>query len=366
MEFIDLGAQQQKIRDGLDKRINKVLEHGKYILGPEVAELEEKLANFVGVKHCIGVGNWTDGLAVCLMALDIGPGDEVITPSFSFFATTEAIILLGATPVFVDIDPKTYNLDTKLLEAAITTKTKCILPVSLYGQCPDFDEINRIALKHGLPVLEDAAQSFGATYKGRKSCSLTTLSGTSFFPSKPLGGYGDGGACFTNDDDLAEALRQIRAHGQKGRYNHVRIGVNSRLDTLQAAILLEKLTIFEEEVERRQEIAAWYEDLLSDFVQTPMIAEYNESVFAQYTIEVDRRDEVAARLKENGIPTCVHYPKPLHLQPALKFLNVNRETLKRSEHAAEAVLSLPFHPYLTKTQVEQVAHSIREAIKKVA
>jgi UDP-2-acetamido-2-deoxy-ribo-hexuluronate aminotransferase len=366
MEFIDLKAQQNRIRRQISKRIDQVLEHGKYILGPEVSELEEKLASYVGVKHCIGVGNWTDGLTVCLMALGIKPGDEVITPSFSFFATTEAIVLLGATPVFVDVDPRTYNLDVKLLEKAITPKTKCILPVSLYGQCADLTSINQIANRYQIPVLEDAAQSFGASINGKKSCSFTTLSGTSFFPSKPLGAYGDGGACFTDDDDLASILRQIRAHGQEGRYNHVRIGVNSRLDTIQAAILLEKFSIFESEIEQRQEVASWYDDFLSDSVQTPFIADGHRSVYAQYTIEVEQRERVAQHLLQNGIPTCVHYPLPLHLQPALKFLGESGDSLSHSERVAERVLSLPFHPYLTKPEIGRIASAIREAIKKVA
>lgn len=366
MQFIDLKAQQERISEKLKKRIDHVLAHGRYIMGPEVQELEEKLKDYVGVKHSIAVGNGTDALTIALMALEIGPGDEIITPSFSFFATTEAIILLGAKPVFVDIDPKTYNLNPKLLEKVITNKTKAILPVSLYGQCADFDEINEIAEKYQLPVIEDGAQSFGASYKGKKSCSLTTIGTTSFFPSKPLGAYGDGGACFTNDHELAKRMRQIRIHGQEGRYNHVRIGVNSRLDSLQAAILLEKLEIFDDEIKKRQQVATWYEEALSNLVQTPKIRSYNTSVYAQYTIQVDKRDELANQLKQEGIPTCVHYPKPLHLQPALKFLEVPQDSLPHSLHAAERVLSLPMHLYIEKGEIEKATSAIAKLVRKAA
>lgn len=252
IEFIDLKAQQTRIKDKIDAGIQRVLAHGQYILGPEVAELEEKLADFVGAKYCITCANGTDALQIAQMALGIGPGDEVITPGFTYIATAETVALLGAKPVYVDIDPRTYNLDPTLLEAAITPRTKAIIPVSLYGQCADFDAINAIAAKYGIPVIEDAAQSFGATYKGKRSCNLTTIACTSFFPSKPLGCYGDGGAIFTNDDELAVVLRQIARHGQDRRYHHVRVGVNSRLDTLQAAILLPKLEIFEDEIQLRQ------------------------------------------------------------------------------------------------------------------
>ena len=259
IEFIDLKNQQARIKDKIDAGIQRVLSHGQYILGPEVTELEDRLADFVGAKYCISCANGTDALQIVQMALGVGPGDEVITPGFTYVATAETVALLGAKPVYVDIDPRTYNLDPQLLEAAITPRTKAIIPVSLYGQCADFDAINAIASKYGIPVIEDAAQSFGASYKGKRSCNLSTVACTSFFPSKPLGCYGDGGAIFTNDDELATAIRQIARHGQDRRYHHIRVGVNSRLDTLQAAILLPKLEIFEEEIALRQKVAAEYD-----------------------------------------------------------------------------------------------------------
>ena len=286
MQFIDLKAQYNLIKENVDKRIQKVLDHQKFIMGPEIQELEETLAEYVGVKHCIGVANGTDALQISMMALGIGPGDEVITTPFSFIATAETIVLLGAKPVFVDIDPKTYNINPVLIEQAITPKTKAIMPVSLYGQCADFDRINQIAAKHNIPVIEDGAQSFGATYKGKKSCSLSTIGCTSFFPSKPLGAYGDAGACFTDNDELAKTIREIRVHGQDRRYHHPRIGVNGRLDTLQAAILLAKFEIFPKEVEARSQIGQKYSELLKNTdVITPYIEPHNTSVYAQYTVQ---------------------------------------------------------------------------------
>ena len=266
IEFIDLKTQQARIKSQIDAAIQRVLAHGQYILGPEVAELEEKLAAYTGAKHCITVANGTDALQIAQMALGIGPGDEVVMPGFTYIATAETVALLGAKPVYVDIDPRTYNLDSALLEAAITSRTKAIVPVSLYGQCADFDAINAIAAKYRIPVIEDAAQSFGATYKSRKSCNLSTIACTSFFPSKPLGCYGDGGAIFTNDDELAKVMRQIARHGQDRRYHHVRVGVNSRMDTLQAAILLPKLTLLEEEIQCRQKVADWYGELFLSLI----------------------------------------------------------------------------------------------------
>ncbi|TLS69028.1 DegT/DnrJ/EryC1/StrS family aminotransferase [Mariprofundus erugo] len=355
MEFIDLKSQQQRIKPQIDAAIARVLEHGAYIMGPEVAELEQRLAAYTGASHAIGVASGTDALLIALMALGVGDGDEVITTPFSFIATAETIVLLGAKPVFVDIDPKSYNLDPELLEAAITSKTKAIMPVSLYGQCADYDAINAIADKHGLPVIEDACQSFGATYKGRKSCNLTTIGCTSFFPSKPLGCYGDGGACFTNDADLAKIMREIRVHGQDRRYHHPRIGVNGRLDTLQAAILLAKMDIFEDEVAARERIGARYSQLLSDYAVTPAIAAHNTSVYAQYTVLVENRDQVQAGLKEAGVPTAVHYPIPLNRQPALACA----ERFEHSEYAAERVMSLPMHPYLTDQELQMVAEAVK-------
>ena len=365
MNFIDLKAQYQQLKAEIDAGIARVLEHGQYILGPEVAELEEKLAAYTDAKYCISVANGTDALQIAQMALGIGPGDEVITPGFTYIATAETVALLGAKPVYVDVCPKTYNLDPAKLEAAITPKTKAIIPVSLYGQCADFDAINAIAAQHGIPVIEDAAQSFGATYKGRKSCNLSTIACTSFFPSKPLGCYGDGGAIFTNDDTLATALRQIARHGQDRRYHHVRVGVNSRLDTLQAAILLTKLSIFDEEMALRQQVAERYAALLppppgegggeGENITTPYIEPHNTSAWAQYTIRVNNRDAVQEKLKAAGIPTAVHYPIPLNRQPAVADPAAQ---LPVGDALAQRVLSLPTHPYLDKDSIARIVQVI--------
>ncbi|WLH11220.1 DegT/DnrJ/EryC1/StrS family aminotransferase [Pseudomonas hefeiensis] len=357
IEFIDLKSQQARIKDKIDAGIQRVLSHGQYILGPEVAELEEKLAQFVGAKHCITCANGTDALQIAQMALGIGPSDEVITPGFTYIATAETVALLGAKPVYVDIDPRTYNLDPQKLEAAITPRTKAIIPVSLYGQCADYDAINAIAAKYSIPVIEDAAQSFGATYKGKRSCNLTTIACTSFFPSKPLGCYGDGGAIFTNDDELAKVLRQIARHGQDRRYHHVRVGVNSRLDTLQAAILLPKLEIFEKELEQRQRVAKLYDESLRALgVNTvPYVEEWNTSAYAQYTILVDERDQLQETLKKQGIPTAVHYPIPLNKQPAVADASAQLPT---GDRVAEQVMSLPMHPYLDDETVANICAAV--------
>lgn len=352
IEFIDLKAQQALIKDKIDANIQRVLAHGQYILGPEVAELEEKLAVFVGAKYCISVANGTDALQIAQMALGIGPGDEVITPGFTYIATAETVALLGAKPVYVDVDPRTYNLDPHLLEAAITPRTKAIIPVSLYGQCADFDAINAIAARHGVPVIEDAAQSFGATYKGKRSCNLTTIACTSFFPSKPLGCYGDGGAIFTNDDELAKVMRQIARHGQDRRYHHVRVGVNSRLDTLQAAVLLPKLEVFESELTQRQRVAGMYAETLQALsIAVPFVEAHNSSAWAQYTVQVAERDRVQETLKTLGVPTAVHYPIPLNRQPAV---GDDLARLPIGDLVASRVMSLPMHPYLTADQVNTV------------
>ncbi|MCH9756567.1 MAG: DegT/DnrJ/EryC1/StrS family aminotransferase [Gammaproteobacteria bacterium] len=366
MQFIDLKTQQARIKANLKVRIDKVLEHGAYIMGPEVRELEAVLADFTGVSHAIGVSSGTDALLIALMALDIGAGDEVITTPFSFFATAEVIALLGAKPVFVDTVRDTYNIDANLIEAAITDKTKAIMPVSMYGQCADYDAINEIAARHQLPVIEDGAQSFGATYRGARSSGLTTIGCTSFFPSKPLGGYGDGGACFTNDDVLAERMKSIRVHGQAKRYQHTRFGVNGRLDTLQAAILLEKFALFPDEIEQRQAIAARYTAGLSDIVRTPMIEAHNTSVFAQYTIEVSNRESVRAALQEHDIPTAVHYPVALHQQPVFKAFYPETLTFSNAEAAAQRVLSLPMHPYLTEVDQDKVIHALQKVLHEEA
>lgn len=360
--FIDLKSQYRALEDNIKSRINKVLEHGQYVMGPEVAELESRLAEYVGVKHCISASSGTDTLMIAMMALGIGPGDEVITSPFTFIATGEMIALIGATPVFVDIDPKTYNIDSSKIEAAITPKTKAIMPVSLYGQCADFDAINAIADKYGLPVIEDAAQSFGATYKGKKSCALSTIGSTSFFPSKPLGAYGDGGALFTNDDALAKIMREIRAHGQERHYYHVRLGVNGRLDTIQAAVLLAKMDIFPEEITARNEVADKYNSLLRSKLSTPHIESYNTSVYAQYTILVDNRSDVQQKLKDLGVPTAVHYPIPLNLQPAFANLNQGEGSFPISESIAKRVLSLPMSPYLQDRLIHRIADAVLEAV----
>ena len=359
MDFIDLKTQYQGLKAQIDANIQKVLAHGQYILGPEVVELEEKLAAFVGARYCISVANGTDALQIAQMVLGIGPGDEVITPGFTYIATAETVALLGAKPVYVDIDPRTYNLDPALLEAAITPRTKAIIPVSLYGQCADFDAINAIAAKHGIPVIEDAAQSFGATYKGKRSCNLTTIACTSFFPSKPLGCYGDGGAIFTNDDELARVLRQIARHGQDRRYHHIRVGVNSRLDTLQAAILLPKLDIFPHELKQRAQVALGYACLLTEAgIAAPFVETHNVSAWAQYTVQVAERDQVQERLKVAGIPTAVHYPIPLNRQPAVRDAAA---CLPVGDAVAAQVMSLPMHPYLDAAAQATVVHSLCRA-----
>lgn len=360
MQFIDLAAQQVRIKDKIDAGIARVLEHGKYILGPEVQELEEKLAEYTGAKYCITVANGTDALQIAQMGLGIGPGDEVITPGFTYIATAETVALLGAKPVYVDIDPKTYNIDPDLIEAAITDKTKAIIPVSLYGQPADFDRINAIAKKHNIPVIEDGAQSFGATYKGKKSCNLSTIACTSFFPSKPLGCYGDGGAIFTNDDDLATIMRQIARHGQDRRYHHVRIGVNSRLDTLQAAILLPKLEILNDEILSRNQVSELYSGAFSDKeIITPFVEAHNQSAWAQYTIQVKNREELQKKLLSENIPTAIHYPIPLNKQPAVAE---EGQVLKVGDSVAKNVLSIPMHPYMEKEQLELLSNIIRNAI----
>lgn len=359
MEFIDLKTQFRQLEPEIRRRMDAVLDHGQYIMGPEVAELEQRLADYVGVGHCIGVASGTDALLIALMALGVGQGDEVITTPFSFIATAEVIALLGAKPVFVDIDSRTYNIDPELIDPAITEATKAIMPVSLYGQCADFDRINEIAQRHDLPVIEDGAQSFGATYKGRRSCGLSTIGTTSFFPSKPLGGYGDGGACFTDYDELARSMRMIRVHGQDRRYHHPVIGINGRLDTLQAAILLAKLDHFtQQEVPARERIGARYTELLQQSVITPFVEAFNTSVYAQYTIQVENRDRFRGALQQAEIPTAVHYPLSLNSQPAL---NQSEIQLAESNAAADRVVSLPMYPSLTPAEQEKIVNVVLQS-----
>jgi UDP-2-acetamido-2-deoxy-ribo-hexuluronate aminotransferase len=366
MQFIDLKSQYRRIESSVNARIRSVLEHGQYILGSENQQLEERLAQYVGVKHCIGASSGTDTLLIALMAYGIGAGDEVITSPFTFIATGEMIALAGAKPVFVDIDPQTYNLDPSLIERAITPRTKAIMPVSLYGQCANFGAINVIARKHNLPVIEDGAQSFGALQNGKRSCGLSEVGSTSFFPSKPLGCYGDGGALFTNNDALAQRMREIRVHGQDRRYHHPYLGINGRLDTLQAAILLAKMDVFEEEVAARNRIGARYSELIKDAigddVTTPHLDSGNTSVYAQYTIQVDSRDAVEAELKKRNIPTAIHYPIPLHLQPVFANLGLQQGSLPNAERAGQRVLSLPMHPYLLEEQQITVVKALKEAV----
>jgi UDP-2-acetamido-2-deoxy-ribo-hexuluronate aminotransferase len=366
MEFVDLKSQYTLLKRPLQQRINDVLEHGRFIMGPEIVELEQRLAEYVGSEHCVSVSSGTDALLIAMMALGVGAGDEVITSPFTFIATGEMIALLGAKPVFVDIDHQTYNINPALIEAAISPRTKAIMPVSLYGQCADFDEINKIVEPHGIPVVEDAAQSFGATYRGAMSCALSTIGCTSFFPSKPLGCYGDGGACFTNDADIAKQMREIRVHGQDRRYHHPIVGLNGRMDTLQAAILLAKFDSFPDEVAARARIGARYSERIAERcpgVTVPFVEAYNSSVFAQYTVRTDERDQVLEHLKQSHIPTAVHYPVPLHLQPAFQNLNLEQGagSMPVSELFAGQVFSLPMHPFLEDQTQDEIINALATA-----
>jgi UDP-2-acetamido-2-deoxy-ribo-hexuluronate aminotransferase len=360
MEFIDLKAQYQALRSTIDARIARVLEHGQYIMGPEVAELEQTLAAYTGARHCITVSSGTEALLISLMALGIKPGDEIITTPFSFIATAEVIVLLGATPVFVDIDQASCNIDPGLIEERITERTRAIMPVALYGQPADMDSINAIAWRHKLAVVEDAAQSFGATYQGKHSCNLSQIGCTSFFPSKPLGCYGDGGAIFTSDDELAGAMREIRVHGQARRYVHTRVGVGGRMDTLQCAIVLAKLERFEWELAQRRRIAAAYDALLSGKVGMVARARERSSAFAQYTVVLDERTRIQAALHEAGIPTAVHYPVPMHLQPAYAGW-CSPDDAPVALAMAGKVLSLPMGPYMDEASVQLVAETLLRA-----
>ena len=358
MQFFDLKSRHKLIGDKINARIQKVMEHGQFILGPEVVELEQKLAEYTGSKHCVTVSSGTDSLLIALMALGVGAGDEVITVPYTWISTAEVIALLGAKPVFVDIRADTWNMDETQVEASITDKTKAIMPVSIYGQCPDMDAINAIAEKYNLPVIEDGAQSFGATYKGRKSCNLSTIGSTSFFPSKPLGCYGDGGALFTNDDELAEKFRWIRVHGQERKHHHPILGLNGRMDTLQSAILLEIFEVFPDEVVQRQNLGQIYSESLSDIegLTTPSVEEYNTSVYAQYTILSEQREEIQKSLKENDIPSVSYYSVPLHLQPVFKNLGYKEGDFPVTEKVANQCLSLPMSPYLSEDdQIKVIA-----------
>jgi UDP-2-acetamido-2-deoxy-ribo-hexuluronate aminotransferase len=363
-EFVDLRAQYAALRQSIDARIQKVLDHGQFIMGPEVVELEDRLAAYTGARHCITCASGTEALLIALMALGIRPGDEVITTPFTFVATAEMIVLLGAKPVFVDIEPGTCNIDATGIAAAVTPKTRAIMPVSLYGQPADMDEINGVAARHGLVVIEDAAQSFGATYKGRRSGNLSTIGCTSFFPSKPLGCYGDGGALFTNDDALATAMREIRVHGDSGRYQHTRVGVGGRMDTLQCAVLLAKLERFEWDLQQRQKTACHYDNLLRPLarhVGLLIVKSDRTSAYAQYTVLVERRDNLQAALRERGVLTAVHYPVPLHRQPPYAAYGP-ASALPVSESMASRVISLPIHPYLGAETVERIVATLADVL----
>ncbi|NNC24275.1 DegT/DnrJ/EryC1/StrS family aminotransferase [Salinisphaera sp. USBA-960] len=358
MQFIDLTAQKARIQDELNERLAQVFDHQRFIMGPEVAELETRLAAYVGVDHCVSASSGTDALQLALMALELGPGDEVITTPFTFVATAEAIRLTGATPVFVDVDVETFNIDPAQVEAHITERTRAVLPVGLFGQTPAMDAINEIAARFRLSVIEDAAQSFGARHGGNASCGLSSLGVTSFFPAKPLGCYGDGGAVFTQDPDLAQRLQALRNHGQERPYHYDRVGMNARLDTVQAAVLLAKLSVFDDEVAARQRVARRYDERLGDIVSVPTLATRCESVFAQYTVKLAERDRVAHELKQADIPTAVYYPVPLNRQ--LPYLS--DDATPNSDYLAARVLSLPMHPYLTESEQDRVCSALRATV----
>ncbi|MBK9323420.1 MAG: DegT/DnrJ/EryC1/StrS family aminotransferase [Bdellovibrionaceae bacterium] len=367
MPFIDLKTQYNALKSSIDSRIQKVLDHGAYVNGPEVVELETKLAAHTGTKYALTCASGTDALVIPMMALGIGPGDEVITTAFSFIATAETICLVGAKPVYVDIDPVTYNIDPNAIERAITAKTKAIIPVSLYGQMADMDEINAIAKKHNLFVIEDAAQSYGASYKDRKSSNASLVGGTSFFPAKPLGCYGDGGAIFTNDEKLFKAMKEIREHGSESRYYHTRLGVNGRLDTIQCAVLLAKLERYDWEVAQRQKIADTYNKAFAAIkipgFAVPMIKANRTSVWAQYTLSVGNRSEFQKKLTEAGVPSSIHYPRTMPDQPWYKENTPCQNDISNSRHAAEHVISLPIYPDMDTATQDKIIAAVVAALK---
>lgn len=374
MEFIDLATQQKRILDKIEANIRTVLNHGKYIMGPEVKALEDRLAAYVGVKYAVSCASGTDALLMALMAYQIGPGDAVLTTPFTFIATAEVISLLGATPVFVDIDPETYNIDPQKVCDTLrnmkgaSLKPKAIIAVDLFGLAADYDALDAIAKENNLILIEDAAQSFGAEYKGRKSCSFGNIACTSFFPAKPLGCYGDGGMCFTNDTQIETVLKSIRVHGQGShKYDNVRIGINGRIDTLQAAILMAKFDIFPEEVLLRQRAAERYEKLLSKipFLKTPQIPQNCLSVWAQYSVLAEnsqQRDKILDKLNKSGIPSAIYYPKPLHQQEAFSSLAYKNGDFPVSENAASCIFSLPMHPYLKEEDQIKIADILNTTI----
>jgi UDP-2-acetamido-2-deoxy-ribo-hexuluronate aminotransferase len=360
MEFIDLKEQYRRYKAEISERMQRVLDHGQFVMGPEIAELEATLAAYVGVEHCVSVASGTDSLEIALRALGIGSGDEVITVPFTWISTAEAIGLVGAKPVFVDIEPATFNINIDLIEAAITSRTKALMPVSLFGQMPDYGRINALATRYGLPVIEDAAQSLGAAQGGRRSCGVTTIGSTSFFPAKPLGCYGDGGALFTDDAALADKIKAIRNHGGLVRHHHPLLGMNGRFDTLQAAVLLGKWPHFDWEVQERARIGARYSAALASSCAVPEVARGNTHVYAQYTIRIEDRSMVADKLKKLGIPTAVYYPKCLHEQPVFESLGYRRGEFPESEKASREVLSLPMHPFLAEGEQDRVVRALTE------
>ncbi len=364
MEFIDLKQQYSLYKTEIKQAIDNVLESAHFIMGPQVFELERALAEFVQVSHCITTSNGTDSLEIALRALEIGPGDEVITTPFSWISSSLVMKLVGAKPVFVDIDEITYNIDVTKIEAAITPKTKAIMPVSLFGQMPDFEKINAIGAKYNIPVIEDGAQSFGATQKGKKSCGVSLIGATSFFPAKPLGCYGDGGALFTNDELLAKKMRQIRTYGGEKRYEHTLVGLNGRLDTLQAAVLLAKLPFYPAEVKARELIGARYTQLLSPYCITPVIQQGNTHTYAQYTIRVKNREEVMKALSLQGIPTGIYYPKGLHEQSIFSDLGYKKGDFPVVEAVSQEVMSLPMHPFLKEEDQDRVVQALVLALKE--
>ena len=362
IDFANLKLAYLAHQEDFEKEISRVLSGASYIMGPEIEKLEEELIQFTGAKHSISCSSGTDALLLAMMALDIKPGDEVITTPFTFISTAETIALLGAKPVFVDIDAETFNIDVDLLEPKITDKTKAIVPVSLFGQVADMDEINRLAKKHNLSVIEDAAQSFGATYKGEKSCNLSTIACTSFFPAKPLGCFGDGGAVFTSNNALAEKIKSLRVHGQTQPYTHKHIGLGARLDNLQAAVLLIKIKSYNEAMNMREAAAERYHKMLDGLIQTPVVKNYNTSVWAQYSIRIPSRDLIKSKLKEQGIPTAVYYPKPLHLQKCFEYLNYKTGDFPVSENAAKEIISLPINPYITEVEQEFIVEELKKCL----
>jgi len=362
MNFIDLKAQYKAYQSEIDSEMKAVIESCAFIMGPQVAQVEQALANFVNIPHAITCASGTDALLLALLALDLQTGDEVIVPDFTFFATAEAVSLLGGTPIFADINPETWNIDVADIERKITPRTKGIIPVSLYGQCADLDAINALASAKNLWVIEDAAQSFGATYKGKRSGTLSTISTTSFFPAKPLGCFGDGGAVFTANATLAAKVRSLLNHGQEGRYRHTRIGINGRFDTLQAAVILAKLPHYQDEIEKRNQVAAWYSAGLAGIVRTPHIEAHNISVWAQYTVAHPKRETICEHLKTKGIPTAVHYPTPLHSQPVYAATGIDESICPVSAQVSRVVFSLPMHPFLSKADVNFICNEIRAAL----